>query len=115
MQEKSYGVVSQMMKSLKMILPNKGGNYLKKSDEVSTTGAKKGTASEEAPIVSTAEGKAIMIEEEPKKKSKKELEQKRLSYAEAIRIERATPMIEEQRVVARVKRLQQEMGRRGKT
>ncbi|GJS79216.1 putative ribonuclease H-like domain-containing protein [Tanacetum coccineum] len=33
-------------------------------------------------------GKAtIMIEEEPKKKSKKELEQERLSYAEAIRLE----------------------------
>ncbi|GJT50333.1 hypothetical protein Tco_0976490 [Tanacetum coccineum] len=71
----------------------------KASDEVSTAGAKKGTASEEVPIVSTAEvslstaggtviytrrsaekrsrqdkGKAIMIEEEPKKKSKKELE-----------------------------------------
>ncbi|GJW99608.1 hypothetical protein Tco_0183522 [Tanacetum coccineum] len=101
-----------MMKSLKMILPNKGGNYLKKSDEVSTAGAKKGTASEEAPIVSTAEvnigtagqtvtytrrsaekrsrqdkGKAIMIESEPKKKSKKELEQERLSFAEAIRLE----------------------------
>ncbi|GJX65900.1 hypothetical protein Tco_0300243 [Tanacetum coccineum] len=74
----------------------------KASDEVSTAGAKKGTASEEVPIVSTAEvnlstaggtvtysrrsaekrsrqdkGKAIMIEEEPKKKSKKELEQER--------------------------------------
>ncbi|GKF54033.1 hypothetical protein Tco_0160943, partial [Tanacetum coccineum] len=52
------------------------------SAEVSTTGAKKGTASEEVPIVSTAEvrkrkdkGKAIMTESEPKKKSKKELEQ----------------------------------------
>ncbi|GKC40058.1 hypothetical protein Tco_1052442, partial [Tanacetum coccineum] len=92
----------------------------KGSDEVSTAGAKKGTASEEVPIVSTAEvnlstaggtvtysrrsaekrsrqdkGKAIMIEEEPKKKSKKELEQERLSYAEAIRLEEQ--MNEEQR------------------
>ncbi|GJU35995.1 hypothetical protein Tco_1184349 [Tanacetum coccineum] len=78
------------------------------------------SASEEVPIVSTAEvhlstaggtvtytrrsaekksrqdkGKAIMIEEEPKKKSKKELEQERLSYAEAIRLEEQ--MNEEQR------------------
>ncbi|GKA76966.1 hypothetical protein Tco_0783427 [Tanacetum coccineum] len=92
----------------------------KASDEVSTAGAKKGTASEEVPIVSTAEvnlstaggtvtysrrsaekrsrqdkGKSIMIEEEPKKKSKKELEQERLSYAEAIRLEEQ--MNEEQR------------------
>ncbi|GJZ11148.1 hypothetical protein Tco_0545907 [Tanacetum coccineum] len=84
----------------------------KASDEVSTAGAKKGTASEEVPTVSTAEvnlstaggtvtysrrsaekrsrqdkGKAILIEEEPKKKSKKELEQESLSYAEAIRLE----------------------------
>ncbi|GKA97909.1 hypothetical protein Tco_0825803 [Tanacetum coccineum] len=84
----------------------------KASDEVSTAGAKKGTASEEVPTVSTAEvnlstaggtvtysrrsaekrsrkdkGKAILIEEEPKKKSKKDLEQERLSYAEAIRLE----------------------------
>ncbi|GJU79428.1 putative ribonuclease H-like domain-containing protein [Tanacetum coccineum] len=73
----------------------------KASDEVSTAGAKKGTASEEVPIVSTAEvnlstaggtvtysrrsaekrsrqdkGKAIMIEEEPKKKSKEGAEKK---------------------------------------
>ncbi|GJU60896.1 hypothetical protein Tco_1238662 [Tanacetum coccineum] len=92
----------------------------KGSDEVSTAGAKKGTASEEVPIVSTAEvnlstagqtvtytrrsaekrsrqdkGKAIMIESEPKKKSKKELEQERLSFAEAIRLEEK--MNEEQR------------------
>ncbi|GKF29490.1 hypothetical protein Tco_0095832 [Tanacetum coccineum] len=71
----------------------------KASDEVSTAGAKKGTASEEVPIVSTAEvllstargtvtysrrsaekrsrqdkGKAIMIEEEPKKKSRNDLQ-----------------------------------------
>ncbi|GJV94818.1 hypothetical protein Tco_1546395 [Tanacetum coccineum] len=40
-------------------------------------------------------GKAIMIESEPKKKSKKELEQERLSFAEAIRLEEQ--MNEEQR------------------
>ncbi|GKD89039.1 hypothetical protein Tco_1364546, partial [Tanacetum coccineum] len=40
-------------------------------------------------------GKAIMIESEPKKKSKKELEQERLSYVEAIRLEEQ--MNEEQR------------------
>ncbi|GJV42544.1 ribonuclease H-like domain-containing protein, partial [Tanacetum coccineum] len=76
----------------------------KASDEVSTAGLKKGTASEEVPTVSTAEvnlstaggtvtysrrsaekrsrqdkGKSILIEEEPKKKSKKELEQERLN------------------------------------
>ncbi|GJS30640.1 putative ribonuclease H-like domain-containing protein [Tanacetum coccineum] len=92
----------------------------KGSVEVSTAGAKQGTASEEVPIVSTAEvnlstaggtvtytrrsaekrsrqdkGKAIMIESEPKKKSKKELEQERLSFAEAIRLEEQ--MNEEQR------------------
>ncbi|GKC68235.1 hypothetical protein Tco_1100833, partial [Tanacetum coccineum] len=84
-----------------------------------TAGATKGTASE-VPVVSTAEenlstagrtvtytrrseekrtrqdkGKAIMIESEPKKKSKKELEQERLSFAEAIRLEEQ--MNEEQR------------------
>ncbi|GJS27175.1 hypothetical protein Tco_0487795 [Tanacetum coccineum] len=40
-------------------------------------------------------GKAIMIEEDPNKKSKKELEQERLSYAKAIRLEEQ--MNEEQR------------------
>ncbi|GKA19663.1 hypothetical protein Tco_0699578 [Tanacetum coccineum] len=75
------------------------------------SGASKGTACE-VPVVSTAEenvstagrtvtysrrseeqrkikdkGKAIMTESEPKKKSKKELEQERLSFAEAIRLE----------------------------
>ncbi|GKB62763.1 hypothetical protein Tco_0918949 [Tanacetum coccineum] len=40
-------------------------------------------------------GKAIMTESEPKKKSKKELEQERLSFAEAIRLEEQ--MNEEQR------------------
>ncbi|GKD64430.1 hypothetical protein Tco_1306538 [Tanacetum coccineum] len=90
----------------------------KASDEVSTAGKKKDTASEEVPPVSTAEvhistagetatysrrsaekrkdkGKGIMTDEEPKKKSKKELEQERLSFAEAIRIEEQ--MHEEQR------------------
>ncbi|GKB75530.1 hypothetical protein Tco_0942425, partial [Tanacetum coccineum] len=95
-------------------------NSEKGSAEVSTAGAIKGTASEEVPIVSTAEvnlstaggtvtytrrseekrtrkdkGKAIMIESEPKKKSKKEIEQERLSFAEAIRLEEQ--MNEEQR------------------
>ncbi|GKA90775.1 putative ribonuclease H-like domain-containing protein [Tanacetum coccineum] len=92
----------------------------KASDEVSTAGLKKGPVSEEVPTVSTAEatlstaggtvtysrrsaekrsrkdkGKAILIEEEPKKKSKKDLEQEQLSYAEAIRLEEQ--MHEEQR------------------
>ncbi|GKG53312.1 hypothetical protein Tco_0552580, partial [Tanacetum coccineum] len=84
----------------------------KASEKVSTAGLKKGTASQEVPIVSTAnvnistaggtitysrrsaekksrqdKGKAIMIEEEPKKKSKKDLELERLSFAEALRLE----------------------------
>ncbi|GJS66633.1 putative ribonuclease H-like domain-containing protein [Tanacetum coccineum] len=83
----------------------------KGSAEISTAGATKGTASEVL-VVSTAEknintagrtvtysrrseekrtrkdkGKAIMTEFKPKKKSKKELEQERLSFAEAIRLE----------------------------
>ncbi|GKD28425.1 hypothetical protein Tco_1239203, partial [Tanacetum coccineum] len=91
----------------------------KGSAEISTAGATKGTASE-VPVVSTAEedistarrtvtyrrrseeqrtrkdnGKAIMIESEPKQKSKKELEQERLSFAEAIKLEEQ--MKEEQR------------------
>ncbi|GJT52542.1 putative ribonuclease H-like domain-containing protein [Tanacetum coccineum] len=92
----------------------------KASDEVSTAGLKKGPVSEEVPTLSTAEatlstaggtvtysrrnaekrsrkdkGKAILIEEEPKKKSKKDLEQEQLSYAEAVRLEEQ--MHEEQR------------------
>ncbi|GJV40154.1 putative ribonuclease H-like domain-containing protein [Tanacetum coccineum] len=92
----------------------------KASYEVSTTGAKKGTATEEVPIVSTTEvsfstaggtvtytrrsaekrsrqdkGKAIMIEEEPKKKSKKDLEQERLWLCCSYRLEEQ--MNEEQR------------------
>ncbi|GJR79334.1 hypothetical protein Tco_0150119 [Tanacetum coccineum] len=95
------------------------GSSEKGSAEISTAGATKGTASEVL-VVSTAEedistagrtvtyrrrseeqrtrkdkGKAIMIESEPKKKSKKELEQERLSFAEAIRLEEQ--MNEEQR------------------
>ncbi|GJV94088.1 hypothetical protein Tco_1541901 [Tanacetum coccineum] len=91
----------------------------KGQSEVSTAGAKQGTASE-VPIVSTVEvnlstaggtvtytrrseekrtrkdkGKAIMTESEPKKKSKKELEQEKLSFAEAIRFQEQ--MDEEQR------------------
>ncbi|GJT92837.1 hypothetical protein Tco_1081682 [Tanacetum coccineum] len=90
----------------------------KASDQISTAGKKKDTASEEVPPVSTAgvhistagetatysrrsaekrkdKGKGIMTDEEPKKKSKKELEQERLSFAEALRIEEQ--MHEEQR------------------
>ncbi|GKE37065.1 hypothetical protein Tco_1460470 [Tanacetum coccineum] len=92
----------------------------KASDEVSTAGLKKGPVSEEVLTVSTAEatlstaggtvtysrrstekrsrkdkGKAILIEEKPKKKSKKDIEQEQLSYAEAIRLEEQ--MNEEQR------------------
>ncbi|GJX71994.1 hypothetical protein Tco_0309165 [Tanacetum coccineum] len=92
----------------------------KVSDEVSTAGLKKGPVSEEVSTVSIADatlstaggtvtysrrsaekrsrkdkGKAILIEEEPKKKSKKDLEQEQLSYAEAIRLEEQ--MNEEQR------------------
>ncbi|GJV90544.1 hypothetical protein Tco_1538357 [Tanacetum coccineum] len=99
---------------------NQGSRSSEKgSAEVSTAGATKGTASE-VPVVSTAEedistagrtvtysrrseeqrtrkdkGKAIMTESEPKKKSKKEIEQERLSFAEAIRLEEQ--MNEEQR------------------
>ncbi|GKD24385.1 hypothetical protein Tco_1230599 [Tanacetum coccineum] len=88
------------------------GSSEKGSAEVSTAGAIKDTASEEVPIVSTAEvnlstaggtvtytrkdkGKPIMTEPEPKKKSKKEIEQERLSFTEAIRQEEQ--MNEEQR------------------
>ncbi|GJY28032.1 hypothetical protein Tco_0403799 [Tanacetum coccineum] len=95
------------------------GSSEKGSAEVSTAGATKGTASE-VPVVSTAEenistagrtvtyrrrseekrtrkdkGKAIMTESEPKKKSEKELEQERLSFAEAFRLQEQ--MDEEQR------------------
>ncbi|GKA39369.1 hypothetical protein Tco_0731920, partial [Tanacetum coccineum] len=91
---------------------SKQGRKLFDEEVQEKASAKKGTT-EEVPIVSTAEvllstaggivtytrrsaekrsrqdkGKAIMIEEEPKKKSKKELEQERLSYAEAIRLEK---------------------------
>ncbi|GJW20383.1 retrovirus-related pol polyprotein from transposon TNT 1-94 [Tanacetum coccineum] len=106
----------------------------KASDEVSTAGLKKSTAREEVPIVSTAEatlstaggtvtysrrsaekrsrkdkGKAILIEEEPKKKSKKDIEQEQLSFAEAIR----RTMHEEQRAqIARAAADCKTMGRR---
>ncbi|GJX36322.1 hypothetical protein Tco_0247879 [Tanacetum coccineum] len=63
------------------------GSSEKGNSEVSTAGATKGTASE-VPVVSTGEP-------EPKKKSKKELEQERLSFAEAIRLQEQ--MDEEQR------------------
>ncbi|GKD98324.1 hypothetical protein Tco_1382221, partial [Tanacetum coccineum] len=85
----------QKVTPTEVIQPQEGSE--KGSEEVSTAGAKKGTATEEVPIVSTAEvnlsiaggtvtytrrstekrsrqdkGKAIMIESEPKKKLKKE-------------------------------------------
>ncbi|GJT00289.1 hypothetical protein Tco_0821458 [Tanacetum coccineum] len=104
------------------------GSSEKGNSEVSTAGATKGTASE-VPVVSTIEenistagrtatyrrrseeertrkdkGKAIMTELEPKKKSKKELEQERLSFAEAIRLQEQ--MDEEQRAqIARDKEI----------
>ncbi|GJV71472.1 hypothetical protein Tco_1491467 [Tanacetum coccineum] len=74
------------------------GSSEKGSVEVSTTGATKGTASEvlvDEKRTRKDKGKAIMIESEPKKKSKKEIEQERLSFAEAIRLEEQ--MNEEQR------------------
>ncbi|GKF37643.1 hypothetical protein Tco_0114401, partial [Tanacetum coccineum] len=83
----------------------------KGSAKVSTAGAKKGITSK-VPVVCTAEenisttgrtvtyrrrseekrtrkdkGKAIMIESEPKKKFKKEIEQEKLSFAKAIRLQ----------------------------
>ncbi|GJW68561.1 hypothetical protein Tco_0122985 [Tanacetum coccineum] len=95
------------------------GSSEKGSAKVSTAGATKGTASEVL-VVSTAEvnistaegtviyrrrseekrirkdkGKAIMTELEPKKKSKKELEQESLSFAKAIGLQEQ--MDEEQR------------------
>ncbi|GJU76892.1 hypothetical protein Tco_1273962 [Tanacetum coccineum] len=95
------------------------GSSEKGNSEVSTTGATKGTASKVL-VISTAEenisiagrtvtyrrrseeertikdkGKTIMTEPEPKKKSKKEIEQERLSFAEAIRLQEQ--MNEEQR------------------
>ncbi|GJV48148.1 hypothetical protein Tco_1438360 [Tanacetum coccineum] len=91
----------------------------KGNSEVNTARATKGTASE-VPVVSTAKvnistargtvtyrrrseekrtrkdkGKVIMTKPEPNKKSKKELEQERLSFAEAIRLQEQ--MDEEQR------------------
>ncbi|GJW22049.1 hypothetical protein Tco_0032671 [Tanacetum coccineum] len=68
----------------------------KVSDEVSTAGGTVTYSRRSAEKRSRQDkGKAIMIESEPKKKSKKELEQERLSYAEAIRLEEQ--MDEEQR------------------
>ncbi|GJW86308.1 hypothetical protein Tco_0161648 [Tanacetum coccineum] len=88
------------------------GSSEKGNSEVNTAGATKGTASEvpvisttEVPVISTAgttvtyrirseekrtrqdKGKAIMTKSEPKKKSEKELEQERLSFAKAIRLQ----------------------------
>ncbi|GJR26922.1 hypothetical protein Tco_1103154 [Tanacetum coccineum] len=109
-------IIHEQEGSGKMSVVQEGSG--KSSDQISTAGKKKDTASEEVPPVSTAEvhistagetatysrrsaekrkdkGKGIMTDEEPKKKSKKELEQERLSFAEAIRIEEQ--MHEEQR------------------
>ncbi|GKE70927.1 hypothetical protein Tco_1528999 [Tanacetum coccineum] len=97
----------------------------KGSAEVSTAGATKGTASE-VPVVSIAEenistagrtityrrrseeqrtrkdkGKAIMTESKPKKKSKKEIEQERLSFAKAIRLEEQRAQIARDEEIAR--------------
>ncbi|GJX88077.1 hypothetical protein Tco_0340091 [Tanacetum coccineum] len=66
-------------------------NSEKGSVEISTVGAIK----VEVQRKGQDKGKAIMIESEPKKKSKKELEQERLSFAEAIRLKEQ--MNEEQR------------------
>ncbi|GJU99568.1 hypothetical protein Tco_1328839 [Tanacetum coccineum] len=100
----------------------------KGQSKVSIAGAKQGTASEVL-IVSTPKvnlstaggtvtytrmseeqrkrkdkGKTIMTEPEPKKNSKKEIEQERLSFAEAIRLEEQ--MNEEQRAqITRVKEI----------
>ncbi|GJZ70741.1 hypothetical protein Tco_0634592 [Tanacetum coccineum] len=78
----------------------------KGSAEVSTAGATKGTASE-VPVVSTAEENIL-------KKSKKEIEQERLSFAEAIRLEEQ--MNEEQRaqIAGMKKLLDSGMKRKGK-
>ncbi|GJX73433.1 hypothetical protein Tco_0312028 [Tanacetum coccineum] len=60
----------------------------KASDEVSTAGGTVTYSRRSAEKRSRQDkGKAILIEEEPKKKSKKELEQESLSYAKAIRLE----------------------------
>ncbi|GJU89043.1 hypothetical protein Tco_1301466 [Tanacetum coccineum] len=100
----------------------------KGSAKVSTAGVTKGIASEVLVVSTTEEnisttertityrrrseeqrtrkdkGKAIMTESEPKKKSKKEIEQERLSIAEAIRLEEQ--MNEEQRAqIARDKEI----------
>ncbi|GJX56589.1 hypothetical protein Tco_0286486 [Tanacetum coccineum] len=64
------------------------GPMEKASDDVSTAGAKKEGVQRKRS--SQDKENPLMIEEErggPKKKSKKELEQERLSYAEAIRLE----------------------------
>ncbi|GKB30908.1 hypothetical protein Tco_0870309, partial [Tanacetum coccineum] len=78
-------------------------NSKKGSAEVSTAGAIKEKRTRQD------KGKAIMLEYEPKKKSKKEIEQERLSFAEAIRLEEQ--MNEEQR--AQIAR-DEEIARQGK-
>ncbi|GJR14905.1 hypothetical protein Tco_0797557, partial [Tanacetum coccineum] len=77
--------------------------YSHGSNEVSTAEVNLSTAGETVTYTRRSvekrsrqdKGKSIMIESEPKNKSKKELEQERLSFAEAIRLEEQ--MNEEQR------------------
>ncbi|GJZ26227.1 putative ribonuclease H-like domain-containing protein [Tanacetum coccineum] len=84
--------------ALKMILPNREEVPIRSTAEVnlSTVGGTVTYSRRSAEKRSRQDkGKAILIEEEPKKKSKKELEQERLSYTKAIRLEEQ--MNEEQR------------------
>ncbi|GJR60612.1 hypothetical protein Tco_1502774 [Tanacetum coccineum] len=94
----ALGLSLQMMKRLKMILLT-GEEVIddgeKASDEVSTAGAKKSTASEEVPIVSTAEVHLSTAGECYLFMTLGRDRQERLSYAEAIRLEEQ--MNEEQR------------------
>ncbi|GJU32700.1 hypothetical protein Tco_1176289 [Tanacetum coccineum] len=80
--------IHSRMTQLKSFQDQEGSE--KASDEVFSThllGKERYYCEEVRNSVVPAEGKAIMFEEEPKKKSKKELEQERLSYAKAIRLE----------------------------
>ncbi|GKE14140.1 hypothetical protein Tco_1421717 [Tanacetum coccineum] len=86
MQGKELGLCFlEMMKMLKMILPNRGGNSLMQSTaEANFSTARRIVTyqrSSEEKRTRKDKGKAIMTEPEPKKKSKKELEQERLKIA----------------------------------
>ncbi|GJQ96294.1 hypothetical protein Tco_0007433 [Tanacetum coccineum] len=89
-------LLCEMMKMLKKILPNKGGNYLIQSQEKAILLEESVTYNRRSEEKRTRKdkGKAIMTESD-QKKSKKEIEQERLSFAEAIRLEEQ--MNEEQR------------------